>query len=42
MHGTPLAEEARRRAGMPPEFVAALRAHVPEPKGRPLPLVDPA
>jgi uncharacterized ferritin-like protein (DUF455 family) len=34
MHGTPLAEDARRRAGMTSEFVAALSAYVPEPKGR--------
>jgi uncharacterized ferritin-like protein (DUF455 family) len=35
MHGEPIADEARRRAGMSPEFLAALRAFVPEPKGRP-------
>jgi uncharacterized ferritin-like protein (DUF455 family) len=34
MHGTPIAEDVRRRAGMSAEFVAALRAFVPEPKGR--------
>ncbi len=34
MHGEPIAEAARLRAGMTPEFVAALRAYVPEPKGR--------
>lgn len=34
MHGTPIAEGARRRAGMSAEFVAALAAYVPEPKGR--------
>jgi uncharacterized ferritin-like protein (DUF455 family) len=37
MHGTPLATEARRRAGMPQAFLDALAAYVPEPKGRPLP-----
>jgi len=36
MHGEPIAEAARLRAGMTPEFVAMLRAYVPEPKGRPL------
>jgi uncharacterized ferritin-like protein (DUF455 family) len=35
MHGSPIAEGARRRAGMSAEFVAALAAFVPEPKGRP-------
>jgi uncharacterized ferritin-like protein (DUF455 family) len=34
MHGTPIAEDTRRRAGMTPEFIAALCAYVPEPKGR--------
>lgn len=34
MHGSPIAEEPRRRAGMNPAFIAALRAYVPEPKGR--------
>lgn len=34
MHGTPIADAARRRAGMPDEFLAALHAYVPEPKGR--------
>ena len=34
MHGTPIAESARRRAGMSAQFVAALAAYVPEPKGR--------
>lgn len=37
MHGEPIAEDARRRAGMPDDFVRRLRAYVPEPKGRPLP-----
>ena len=37
MHGKPIAHEARRRAGMSAEFLAALAAHVPEPKGRPVP-----
>ncbi|HEY4156919.1 MAG TPA: DUF455 family protein [Polyangiaceae bacterium] len=35
MHGSPIAEGARLRAGMSAEFVAALAAFVPEPKGRP-------
>ncbi len=35
MHGSPIAEGARKRAGMSAEFVAALAAYVPEPKGRP-------
>ena len=34
MHGNPIAEDARRRAGMSREFIAALSAYVPEPKGR--------
>lgn len=34
MHGKPIAEGARRRAGMSREFIAALSAYVPEPKGR--------
>lgn len=34
MQGRPLAREARRRAGMPDEFLAALESYVPEPKGR--------
>jgi uncharacterized ferritin-like protein (DUF455 family) len=38
MHGQPIARDARRRAGMPDEFVAALAAYVPEAKGRPLPV----
>lgn len=42
MHGVPIAVEARRRAGMPDEFLAQLRAYVPEPKGRPLPRAEPA
>jgi uncharacterized ferritin-like protein (DUF455 family) len=40
MHGEPIAVDARRRAGMSDEFLQALRAYVPEPKGRPLPQVD--
>jgi uncharacterized ferritin-like protein (DUF455 family) len=36
MHGSPIAESARLRAGMSPEFIAALEAFVPEPKGRPM------
>ena len=34
MHGAPIAERARLRAGMSAEFIAALGAYVPEPKGR--------
>jgi uncharacterized ferritin-like protein (DUF455 family) len=34
MHGNPIAEGARQRAGMSREFIAALAAYVPEPKGR--------
>lgn len=34
MHGNPIAESARRRAGMSREFIAALSAYIPEPKGR--------
>ena len=34
MHGEPLARDARRRAGMPDDFVEALASYVPEPKGR--------
>jgi uncharacterized ferritin-like protein (DUF455 family) len=34
MHGQPIAHDARRRAGMPREFVEALAAYVPEPRGR--------
>ena len=37
MHGTPLAENARKKAGMSAEFIQALAAYVPEPKGRTLP-----
>jgi uncharacterized ferritin-like protein (DUF455 family) len=37
MHGTPIAEAMRERAGMTSEFVAALGAYVPEPKGRKAP-----
>jgi uncharacterized ferritin-like protein (DUF455 family) len=35
LHGVPVAREARLRAGMPAEFIAALEAYVPAPKGRP-------
>jgi uncharacterized ferritin-like protein (DUF455 family) len=35
MHGSPIAEGARLRAGMSAEFVTALAAFAPEPKGRP-------
>jgi uncharacterized ferritin-like protein (DUF455 family) len=41
MHGEPIAHAARRRAGMPDDFLAQLRAYVPEPKGRPLPRAEP-
>ena len=34
MHGNPIAEPARRRAGMSSQFLAALAAYVPEAKGR--------
>jgi uncharacterized ferritin-like protein (DUF455 family) len=34
MHGNPIAEGARQRAGMSSEFIAALAAYVPGPKGR--------
>ena len=34
MHGQPIAEKARLHAGMSADFIAALRAFVPEPKGR--------
>jgi len=36
LHGDPVAREARLRAGMSADFVAALEAYVPEPKGRPV------
>jgi len=42
MQGRPLAADARRRAGMPEAFLQALATYVPEPKGRPLPRVEPA
>jgi uncharacterized ferritin-like protein (DUF455 family) len=42
MHGRPIAHEARRRAGMSEEFLAALRAYVPAPKGRSVPQAEPA
>jgi uncharacterized ferritin-like protein (DUF455 family) len=42
MHGEPIALEARLRAGMSDDFVAKLRAYVPEPKGRALPSAEPA
>jgi uncharacterized ferritin-like protein (DUF455 family) len=35
MHGNPIAREPRLRAGISTEFIAALEAYVPEPKGRP-------
>jgi uncharacterized ferritin-like protein (DUF455 family) len=34
MHGNPIGESARRRAGMTPEFVQALIDYKPAPKGR--------
>src|SRR6187549_3886491 len=34
MHGRPIADDARRRAGMPEAFLRDLAAFVPEPKGR--------
>lgn len=37
MHGQPIADAARRRAGMSEAFLAALAAYVPEPKGRTVP-----
>jgi uncharacterized ferritin-like protein (DUF455 family) len=42
MHGQPIANEARRRAGMSEAFLQALAAYVPEPKGRTAPPVEPA
>ncbi len=42
LRGEPIAEAARRRAGMSPEFVASLAAYVPEPKGRQVPQPLPA
>jgi uncharacterized ferritin-like protein (DUF455 family) len=36
MHGEPIDHAARQRAGMPAEFVAALAAYEPSPKGRPV------
>lgn len=38
MHGNPVAENARKKAGMSAEFIRALAAYVPEPKGRSLPV----
>ena len=38
----PLAVRERRSAGMPDDFLAALAAYVPSPKGRPSPASDPA
>jgi uncharacterized ferritin-like protein (DUF455 family) len=35
LHGQPIAEEARRRAGMSEAFLQQLAAYVPEPKGAP-------
>lgn len=42
MHGNPIAWEARRRAGMSEEFLAALKTYVPAPKGRSVPRAEPA
>lgn len=41
MHGSPIALEARRKAGMSAEFIAALEAYEPEPKGRTVPNAQP-
>jgi uncharacterized ferritin-like protein (DUF455 family) len=41
MHGEPIATSARERAGMPAEFISALAAYVPEPKGRTAPGSEP-
>jgi uncharacterized ferritin-like protein (DUF455 family) len=41
MHGEPVARDARLRAGMPADFVTALQAYVPEPKGRPVAGAEP-
>jgi len=41
MHGAPIAVEARLRAGMSPQFLAALQAYVPEAKGRHVPPPEP-
>lgn len=41
MHGNPLAENARKKAGMSAEFIHALASYVPEPKGRKLPEPSP-
>ncbi len=35
LRGEPLARTARRRAGMPEDFLSALERYVPDPKGRP-------
>lgn len=34
LHGRPIARDARKSAGMPTEFIHALAAYLPEPKGR--------
>ena len=36
MHGDPIARDVRAKAGMSPQFLAALASFVPEPKGRQL------
>jgi len=37
MHGNPIAEGPRKKAGMSAQFIAALAAYVPDPKGRQVP-----
>lgn len=37
LHGNPIAQQTRARAGMTEKFIADLMAYVPEPKGRPIP-----
>ena len=37
MHGNPIAAGPRAKAGMSAEFIAALAAYVPDPKGRQVP-----
>ena len=34
LRGEPIAKDLRRKAGMSDDFIAALTAYVPEPKGR--------
>jgi uncharacterized ferritin-like protein (DUF455 family) len=40
LHGEPIAKSARERAGMSVEFIRALEAYVPEPKGRSVALAE--